>query len=119
MAQLSQGHLNYAAIVAYVNSSKGAMHSLMSEVFDELSRTFIKHMQRVMPDASQEALYWGYHYLTGAFTFSLGQTGRIDRLSDGAVQSSDFATIADQLPVFVAAGIRALCQNTEKTGNRS
>jgi AcrR family transcriptional regulator len=109
MAQLDEGHRNYAAIVAYVNSSKGAMHSLMSEVFDELSAVLIADMQRLMPDAPREAIYWGYHFLTGAFTFSLGQTGRIDRISAGAVSSSDFAGIADRLPAFVAAGIRALC----------
>jgi AcrR family transcriptional regulator len=108
-AQLDEGHRNYAAIVAYVNSSRGAMHSLMSEVFDEVSKVLIDEMQRLMPDAPREALYWGYHFLTGAFTFSLGQTGRIDRISDGVVSSSDFPGIADRLPAFVAAGIRALC----------
>lgn len=109
MAQRDEGHRNYAAIVAYVNSSKGAMHSLMSEVFDEVSTVLIADMQRLMPDAPREAIYWGYHFLTGAFTFSLGQTGRIDRISKGEVTSSDFAGIADRLPAFVAAGIRALC----------
>ncbi|WP_343615413.1 TetR/AcrR family transcriptional regulator [Novosphingobium sp.] len=109
MAQESDGHRNYAAIVAYVNSSRGAMHSLMSEVFDDVSKVLIADMQRLMPNAPLASLYWGYHFLTGAFTFSLGQTGRIDRISDGEVSSSDFAGIADRLPAFVAAGIRALC----------
>lgn len=108
MVQLDEGHRNYAAIVAYVNSSKGAMHSLMSEVYDDLSRSLIDHMQRVAPDAPREALYWGYHFLAGAFTFSLGQTGRIDRISNGAVLSSDFAAMAERLPSFVAGGIRAM-----------
>jgi AcrR family transcriptional regulator len=48
MAQ-SDGHRNYAAIVAYVNSSRGAMHSLMSEVFDDVSKVLIADMQRLMP----------------------------------------------------------------------
>lgn len=117
MAQRDEGHRNYAAIVAYVNSSKGAMHSLMAEVFDDLSGTLIKHMQRVMPKAPSEALYWGYHFLTGAFTFSLGQTGRIDRISKDEVHSSDFSGMADHLPIFVAAGIRALCENRTASAN--
>lgn len=112
MAQDSEGHRNYAAIVAYVNSSKGAMHSLMSEVFDEVSLVLIEDMQRLMPAVPRETLYWGYHFLTGAFTFSLGQTGRIDRISKGEVSSADFAGIADRLPAFVAAGIRALCEGS-------
>ena len=57
----------------------------------------------------KEKLYWSYHFLTGSFTFSLGRTGRIDRLSSGLVHSDNFLGIADRLPVFVAAGIRALC----------
>lgn len=105
---LSEGHRNYAAIVAFVNSSRGTMHALMSEVFDEVSRVLIDDMQRLMPDVPRETLYWGYHFLTGAFTFSLGQTGRIDRISGGSVSSEDFAGIADRLPAFVAAGIRSL-----------
>lgn len=105
---LSEGHRNYAAIVAFVNSSRGTMHALMSEVFDEVSHMLIDDMQRLMPDAPREALYWGYHFLTGAFTFSLGQTGRIDRISGGSISSEDFAGIADRLPTFVAAGIRSL-----------
>ncbi|MPS70037.1 MAG: TetR/AcrR family transcriptional regulator [Novosphingobium sp.] len=113
MAQRDEGHRNYAAIVAYVNSSKGAMHSLMSEVFDEVSQVLIADMQRLMPQAPIETLYWGYHFLTGAFTFSLGQTGRIDRISKGEVRSSDFAGIADRLPAFVAGGIRALCASAQ------
>lgn len=117
-AQLDEGHRNYAAIVAYVNSAKGAMHSLMSEVFDDVSKVLIEDMQRLMPQAPRETLYWGYHFLTGAFTFSLGQTGRIDRISNGLVSSSDFAGIAQGLPTFVAAGIRALCMASrgEKAG---
>jgi AcrR family transcriptional regulator len=105
---LSEGHRNYAAIVAFVNSSRGTMHALMSEVFDNVSRVLIDDMQRLMPDVPRETLYWGYHFFTGAFTFSLGQTGRIDRISGGVVSSEDFAGIADRLPAFVAAGIRAL-----------
>ena len=108
-AMLNDGHRNYAAIVAYVNSSRGTMHSLMSEVFDEVSNILIDDMQRLMPDVPRTKLYWGYHFLTGAFTFSLGQTGRIDQISDGEVCSSDLAGIADRLPAFAAAGIRALC----------
>jgi AcrR family transcriptional regulator len=104
-----EGWRNYCAIVAFVNSSRGEMHELMSEVFDEVSEALITEMQLLMPDASREALYWSYHFLTGAFTFSIGQTGRIDRISHGEVLSSDFPGIAMRFPTFVAAGIRAIC----------
>lgn len=109
LAATDEGWRNYCAIVAYVNSSRGDMHELMSEVFDEVSEALISEMRELMPEASRQSLYWGYHFLTGAFTFSLGQTGRIDRISHGEVSSGDFPGIAERFPAFVAAGIRAIC----------
>jgi AcrR family transcriptional regulator len=104
------GWRNYMAIVAYVNSSRGEFDRLMSEAFDHVSRVLIDDLRNLLPRASENELYWGYHFLTGAFTFSLGQTGRIDHVSDGKVSSADMIAIADRLPILMAAGIRALCE---------
>lgn len=104
-----EGWRNYMAIVSFVNSSRGFLHKLMSETFDHVSHELIADMRRLLPDASEEDIYWGYHFLTGAFTFSLGETGRIDKLSDGRVSSRDVLEIADRLPTVIAAGIRAMC----------
>ncbi len=103
------GWRNYAVIVAFVNSSGGWLHKLMSETFDEVSQTLIADLRTVLPDAREQDLYWAYHFLTGAYTFSLGQTERIDTISDGRVASSDFAAIARRLPIVLGAGIRAMC----------
>ncbi|TAJ70238.1 MAG: TetR/AcrR family transcriptional regulator [Phenylobacterium sp.] len=108
------GWRNYMAMVAYVNSSRGDLDRLMSETFDHVSRELIADMRTILPDASDDELYWGYHFLTGAFTFSLGQTGRIDKLSEGAVSSKDMIAIADRLPVLIAAGIRGLCERNPR-----
>jgi AcrR family transcriptional regulator len=104
-----EGWRNYMAIVAYVNSSRGVLDQLMSETFDHVSRELIADMRKILPGASDDELYWGYHFLTGAFTFSLGQTGRIDQLSGGRVSSKDMIAIADRLPTVIANGIRAIC----------
>ena len=110
MSATDVGWRNYMAIVAYVISSHGALNDLMSETFDHVSRELIADMRQILSDASEVEIYWGYHFLTGAFTFSLGQTGRIDHLSSGRVSSMDMIAIADRLPVLIAAGIRAICQ---------
>lgn len=104
-----EGWRNYVAIVSYVNSSRGVLHSLMSETFDHVSHELIADLRRLFPLAPETEIYWAYHFLTGTFTFSLGQTGRIDTLSGGLVSSKDALGIADRLPVTIAAGIRALC----------
>lgn len=103
-----EGWRNYGAIVAYVNSSRGEINRLMSQTFDRVSHELIEDMRRIMPDVPDEDLYWGYHFLTGAFTFSLGQTGRIDVISGGLCKSDDFDGIADRLPVTMAGGLAAL-----------
>lgn len=108
MAQDS-GWRNYLAIVAYVNSSRGFLHDLMAETFDKVSLEFIADLRTIFPDAAEEELYWGYHFMTGQYTFSLGRTGRVDGLSNGLVSSDDVLAIADRLPFSAAAGIRAIC----------
>lgn len=103
-----QGWRNYMAIVSYVNASRGFLHTLMSETFDHVSHELIADFRSIYPKAKETELYWAYQFLTGAYTFSLGRTGRVDTLSDGLCSSSDSLAIADRLPYFLAAGIRGL-----------
>ncbi len=109
-----EGWRNYAAIVAYINSSRGGLREVMSANFDVASRRVIALMRRALPHADELEIYWGYHFFTGAFTFSIGQTGRIDVLSDGKVSSLDFEAICDRLIITLAAGIRDLCARDPK-----
>lgn len=109
MMRMDPGNRNYGAIIGYVNSSRAEFQRLMSKNFDEVSRVLIEEMKRLLPDAHEEDIYWGYHFLTGAFTFSLGQTGRIDSLSGGLCDSQDLKAISERLPITLAAGIRAMC----------
>ena len=104
-----EGWRNFMAIVAYVNSSRGYLRALMSETFDAVSHELLADMRRLFPNAPENEIYWSYHFLTGSFTFSLGQTGRVDTLSNGLVRSADALAMADRLPIVLAAGIRALC----------
>lgn len=104
-----EGWRNFGAIIAYVNSSRGARRQVMSVNFDVVSNRVIALMQRALPEADRREIYYAYHFLTGAFTFSIGQTGRIDVLSNGEVSALDFAAINDRLVITLAAGMRALC----------
>ena len=112
---VDQGWRNYMAIIAYVNSSRGYLRSLMSETFDAVSHELLRDMRRIFPETPDQELFWSYHFLTGAFTFSLGQTGRVDTLSNGLCSSEDALAIADRLPITISAGIRALCNRGNPT----
>lgn len=104
-----EGWRNYAAIVAYINSSRGAAREVMGANFDRASNRVIALLRRALPHADETEIYWAFHFFSGAFTFSIGQTGRIDSLSGGKVSSLDFKGICDRLVITLAAGIRALC----------
>lgn len=118
LANSDPGWRNYCKIVSYVNSASGEFHDLMSECFDTVSRELIADLRAVLPTARNEDLYWSYHFLTGAYTFSLGQTERIDTISGGAVSSHDFASISRRLPMVLGAGIRAICSAGEAIEQR-
>ena len=67
-------------------------------------------LRKALPDATEEDLYWSYHFLSGALTLSLSQTGRIDRLSNGLCKSSDFESIGRRMAPFVASGFERICK---------
>ena len=104
------GWTNYLALVAYINNSPYWGKRMMSKLFDELVLEFIDALRKALPGARDEDLFWCYHSLSGALTLTLAQTGRIDKLSHGLCQSSDFRAAYDHMIPFVAAGFKQVCK---------
>ncbi len=99
--------MNYAAFCARVsNTPEGA--ELMDEHFDPVVLKLISILKRALPDYSEEDIFWGYHFVTGALMNTLARTGRIDRLSSGLCHSDDFPAVKQRMARFMAAGFRAL-----------
>lgn len=103
------GWRHYLALIAYVNNSTYWGKRMMSKLFDDLVQEFIAALRKALPTASDQDLYWCYHNLSGALTLTLAQTERIDALSGGLCQSSDFQAAYDHMIPFVAAGFRKVC----------
>ncbi len=106
------GWRHYLALIAYINNSPFWGRKMMSKLFDELVQEFINALRTALPDADEASLYWCYHYLSGALTLTLAQTGRIDGLSGGRCLSTDFEAAYDHMIPFVAAGFRQVCAGT-------
>lgn len=99
--------MNYAAFCARVsNTPEGA--ALMDIHFDPVVHKLVGILKRALPDYSEEDIYWGYHFVTGALMNTLARTGRIDRLSGGICHSDDFPAIKQRIARFMAAGFLAL-----------
>ena len=96
-------------LIAYVNNSPEFGREVMSQYFNPLVSRFIEALRKALPDADDEALYWGYHYLSGALTLTMADTGRLDTLSNGLAKSADAEKGYAHMIPFIAAGFRAIC----------
>lgn len=105
--QGGEAWMNYGAFGARVsNTPEGA--ELMDEHFDPVVLKLVSILKRALPDYSNEDIFWGYHFVTGALMNTLARTGRIDRLSGGICRSDDFNAIKQRMARFMAAGFLAL-----------
>jgi AcrR family transcriptional regulator len=99
--------MNYASFVARVsNSTEGA--KMMQVLFDPVVLKLVRILRRALPHYSDEDIFWGYHFVTGALMNTLARTGRIDHLSGGVCHSDDFPAIKKRIAKFLAAGFLAL-----------
>ena len=76
--------------------------------FDPLVLKLVSILRRALPGMSEEDLFWGYDFVTGALMHAWARTGRIDRLSGGLCRSEDIAAVKERLAKFMAAGFLAL-----------
>ena len=74
---------NYFALIAQVNNTPAWGGETMGRTFDNVIHHLIDALRKALPGVSEQELYWSYHFLSGALTLTLSQTGRIDRLSEG------------------------------------
>lgn len=108
------GWKNFAAFVSQVsNSSEGA--AMMDLHFDPVVLKLIGILKKALPGYSESDIFWGYDFVTGALLHTLGNTGRIDRLSGGMCKSGDLVAVKDRLARFMAAGFTTFRAAPEKS----
>src|SRR3546814_7916816 len=79
----------------------------MYKYFDPVVLRLIDILKKALPDAAEEDIFWGYHFVTGALMLTLARTGRIDKLSQGLCHSDDYAAVKGRMARFMAAGFRS------------
>jgi AcrR family transcriptional regulator len=106
--QGGEGWKNYGAFGAQAsNSPEGA--EFMDKYFDPVVLRLIAILKKALPDAAEEDIFWGYHFVTGALMLTLARTGRIDKLSHGLCRSDDYGAVKARMARFMAAGFRDIC----------
>lgn len=99
--------MNWAAFCARVSPTPEGTQ-LMDNHFDPVVLKLVSILKKALPTYSDEDIFWGYHFVTGALMNTLAQTGRIDRLSGGLCHSSDFPAVKKRMAKFMAAGFLTL-----------
>ncbi len=79
---------------------------VLARAFDASSRTFLDELRLALPDVSVEDLRWRFHFTLGAMTYTMAAPGRIESITDGALDTTD-DTALEQLVRYAAAGLRA------------
>jgi AcrR family transcriptional regulator len=110
-----EGWRNFGRIFAQVNNAPGYGAEKMDTYFDPLVLRLIGLLQKALPDAEPEDLFWSFQFTSGAYSLILSRTGRIDRLSDGLCRSDDFAAVRERFVTFMTGGFDAL-YNKRKRG---
>jgi len=100
---------NYGALGALVANTPEWGANLMDDHFDPVVLRLIDLLKKALPDCSEEDIFWGYHFVSGALLLTLARTGRIDKLSGGVCKSDDFSAVKARMASFMAAGFRELC----------
>ncbi|MDQ0465032.1 AcrR family transcriptional regulator [Caulobacter ginsengisoli] len=101
--------MNWAAFCARMsNTPEGA--KMLDDYFDPVVLKLVGILKKALPDYTDEDIFWGYHFVTGALMNTLARTGRIDRLSGGICHSDDFTAVKQRIARFMAAGFLALKQ---------
>lgn len=106
------GWKHYFALVAQANANPVWGGETMARYFDPVIHRLVALLRTAIPGARDEDLYWAYHNFSGAITLTLGETGRLDRLSGGACRSGDVEKAYAMLVRYAAAGFEALCGKT-------
>lgn len=102
------GWKHYCALIAQANANPVWGGETMTRYFDPVVYRMMDLLQQIMPQATKRDLYWGYHNLSGALTLTLGETGRLDRLSGGLCRSGDLEEACAYMVRYAAAGFRAV-----------
>lgn len=110
-----EGWRNYGALSAQVANTPEWGAEMMDQHFDPVVLRLIDLLKKALPDAPEEDIFWGYHFVTGSLMLTLARTGRIDKLSGGLCKSNDYAAVKARMARFMAAGFHAICkERTEK-----
>ncbi len=80
---------------------------IIAAAFDDTTRTFLDAIGRCLPDSGRAHIAWRSQFLLGALYYTLVGGGRINRLTDGAVDGTDRERAIEELVAAATASLLA------------
>jgi AcrR family transcriptional regulator len=94
----------FAKLRARINTEDTALaRRLLSESFDVGSRRFLAALRDALPHLDETEIGWRFHAMLGIMVYTMANSGRIQALTDGSVDPSDYLAAIDRLLPVVTA----------------
>lgn len=103
----SLGGLPVARLFAreLIDPDQAGRHTI-AEMFGKAAQRFIAAIGLALPHASQESIYWAYHFAISAMVQTMANVSTLEDLSGGVCDMSDSERVIDHLVPFVVEGIK-------------
>lgn len=101
----SQGWRNYFRLLAQTANARQWVQLLIADQFNPIAQEFVAGLRAIYPDASDTAIHDAYLLMLAASMHTFSDNLRIDAMTDGRLQSGNFAERSASMLPFVAAGI--------------
>lgn len=90
----------------------GGIQSLLREKFDPLWRVLVQAGKEALPEASDQAINWGFFFLLGSLYYVNPSRTWLADLSKGKCDAADTRAASHFLSIFLAGGLRALAESS-------
>lgn len=79
----------------------------LGKAFDRSSEMALRALAQSLPKLEPTELFWRFHFLLGGMVYTMANPGRIESITDGAIDTTDAQAALEHLVRFAAAGFRA------------
>src|SRR5690606_33399679 len=103
-----KGAARFARLRARISTEDTALaRRLLSECFDEGSRRYLAALAGLLPHLDADDIAWRFHAMLGIMVYTMANPGRIQTLTEGRCDPSDYLAAVDRLVPVVAAMFRS------------
>ncbi len=102
-----EGAARFARLRARISTENSDLaRRLLAESFDTSSSEFLKAIAATLPQLDEAQIGWRFHAMLGVMVYTMANPGRIQALTKGRCDPSDYLAAVDQLLPVVAALFR-------------